>query len=167
MKWTTLKLVRMNLLRRAIPMLALMTVLTACKSRDRGVPMQVQAQPGLASVSFHNDVYPVLAKNCASAEGCHGNNSTAAVDLDLRAPAAYSQLVGKDAEMRKGALRVRPGDPATSFLIAKLAGSLQPSEGNPMPINVETGEPFQTSPLPPDYIEKSLKPWIRAGAPNN
>jgi len=167
MTWIPHTLIPMDLRSRLVPMLALAAALAACKGRNRDAPTQVQGQPNLPAVSFRKDVYPVLAKNCATAEGCHGNQPTSAVELDLRDATAFSQLVGKDAEMRKGAQRVRAGEPAASFLVAKLAGTLQPSEGSSMPQNPETGEPFQPSPLPPDYIEKILKPWIRAGAPNN
>jgi hypothetical protein len=148
--------------------LALAAALAACKSRSLPqADAQARTPPAAGAISFRRDIYPVLAKNCTTTEGCHGNQPTAAVDLDLRGPVAYSQLVGKDAEMRKGAVRVRPGEPKASFLVDKLTGALKPDEGNSMPINAETGEPFQTSPLPSGYIEKVLKPWILAGAPNN
>jgi hypothetical protein len=148
--------------------LALAAAFIACKSRDSGAPpAEVKEQPAFRTVSFRNDVYPVLAKNCATAEGCHGNRPTESVDLDLRAGAAYGQLVGTTAEARKGVLRVEPGDSAASFLVDKLAGSLRSGEGKPMPLNVETGAPLSPSPLPPDFIEHILKPWIQAGALNN
>lgn len=150
---------------RLTPPLALAAALTACRSRDGSVPMQ--AQPAVRAVSFRNDVLPVMAKNCANAEGCHGTKPTDSVDLDLRADAAYSQLVGAAAEARKGALRVKPGDHSASFLIDKLLGTLGPREGKAMPIDVQTGAPLNPSPLTPDYIEKLLKPWIQAGAPAN
>jgi hypothetical protein len=148
--------------------LALAVAFIACKSRDSGAPpAQEKAQPTVRAVSFRIDVYPVLAKNCATVEGCHGNRPTESVDLDLLAGAAYAQLVGTAAEARKGALRVKPGDPAASFLVDKLAGSLRSGEGKPMPLDVESGAPLSPSPLLPDFIEKILKPWIQAGAPNN
>lgn len=117
--------------------------------------------------SFQHAVLPVLIQHCATAEGCHGNKPTDSVDLDLRPPAAWSQLVGHPAEARKGALRVKPHDARASFLIAKLSGQLEPDEGKAMPIDEDTGVPLNPSPLPADYVEKVLTPWIAAGAPNN
>jgi hypothetical protein len=149
--------------------LALAAASAACKSRDIGAPpsTQVKAPPAVPPISFRNDVYPVLAKYCATAEGCHGNRPTESVDLDLRAGTAYAQLVGTSAEARKDALRVRPGDASTSFLVDKVAGSLRSGEGKRMPLDAESGVTLDPSPLPPDFIEMILKPWIQAGARNN
>ena len=118
--------------------------------------------------SFRADVLPVLALHCASAEGCHGDKPTPSVSLDLRAAFAYGELVNKPSEGRRGALRVRPGEPQASFLIDKLTGRLgSVQDGKRMPIDVDTGAPVVPSPLPLDFVEKVLEPWIAAGAPNN
>lgn len=147
----------------------LVAALAGCKARDSSPspPTQVKTAPAVRAISFRDEIYPVLAKYCATAEGCHGSRPTESVDLDLRAGAAYAQLVGTAAEARKGSLRVKPGDAAASFLVDKLAGSLRSDEGKTMPLDVESGAPLNPSPLPPDFIEKILKPWIQAGAPNN
>jgi hypothetical protein len=114
--------------------------------------------------SFHRDVLTVMVKQCASAEGCHGDKPTDSVSLDLRPDAAYAQLVGVKAEAREGWLRVAPGNPDASFLLDKLTGRLGAGEGKPMPIDPETGAPLEPSPLPPRYVDGVLVPWIRAGA---
>ena len=145
--------------------LVLVAALSACRSKGGNAP--TETRPAMKVPAFHADVLPVLLQDCANAEGCHGNKPTESVDLDLRAAVAFSQLVGAPAEARKGAVRVKPGEPAASFLIDKLAGTLRSGEGKSMPIDVETGVPLSPSPLPPDYLEKVLKPWIEAGAPNN
>ena len=119
-----------------------------------------------APPSFRRDVVPALLKGCASANGCHGDKPTHSVYLDLRAPAAYSQLVGVEAEARSGAVRVKPGDPAASFLLDKLRGSLLPREGKRMPIDPDTGVPLEPSPMATDF-DDVLTRWIAAGAPNN
>ncbi len=98
--------------------------------------------------SFKDEVLPVMLRHCASAEGCHGDKPTDSVDLDLRAANAWTQLVGAPAEARKGALRVRPGEPSGSFLLAKLKGALSAGEGKAMPIDEDTGVPIVPSPLP-------------------
>src|SRR5690242_17765724 len=94
-----------------------------CKERETA------RQPDLAPVavaapSFRGDLAPVLDRMCARARGCHGADPTHSVDLDLRPPAAYAQLVGIAAEARKGAVRVMPGAPNASFLVDKLTGKL-------------------------------------------
>jgi hypothetical protein len=114
-------------------------------------------------ISFERDVKPVLVKQCASAEGCHGDKPTDSVSLDLRPDAAYSELVGAKAEARAGWLRVSPGNPDASFLLEKLRGRLGAAEGKPMPIDAETGAPLEPSPLPPGYLNL-LDRWISAGA---
>src|SRR5262249_50386411 len=144
---------------RLAPPIILAAVVTACRSRDGGASSQKQARQPVQIVSFRNDVLPVMLRHCADEKGCHGNKPTDSVDLDLRAAAAYSQLVGAHAEARKGAFRIKPGDPLSSFLIDKLEGSLRKGEGKPMPIDAQTGAPLSPSPLPPDYIGKVLKPW--------
>lgn len=117
--------------------------------------------------SFRIDILPVLVSNCATAEGCHGNRPTPSVDLDLRASAAYRQLVDIPSEARRGAVRVKPGDTQASFLLDKLTGRLGPvQEGKRMPIDAETGAPVVPSPLASDFID-GLERWIAAGAPNN
>jgi hypothetical protein len=121
-----------------------------------------------AAPSFRGEIAPVLERMCARAAGCHGDQPTDSVDLDLRQAASYRQLVGVAAQARRGgALRVKPGDPAASFLVDKLTGKLGAREGKPMPIDAVTGAPLEPSPIGADYLDGVLKPWIAAGAPNN
>jgi len=110
---------------------------------------------------------PVLDRMCARAQGCHGDQPTDSVDLDLCASASYRQLVGVAAQARRGALRVTPGAPTKSFLVDKLTGHLGPREGKPMPIDATTGVPVQPSPIDSGYLDWILRPWIGAGAPKN
>ncbi len=150
----------------------LLLVLAGCagKCGDQGssaAPSQA-VSPARGIPSFRTDIVPVLVLNCSSADGCHGNKPTPSVHLDLRASSAYEQLVNQPSEARRTALRVNPGDPQASFLIDKLTGRLGPvQDGKRMPIDVDTGVPVTPSPLPPEFIEKVLEPWITAGAPNN
>jgi hypothetical protein len=119
------------------------------------------------SPSFSKDIVPVFGRYCASEKGCHGADPTTSVNLDLRPRAAYKALVDHPAEARSGALRVKPGDPAASFLIDKLTGAIDVSEGKAMPIDAITGVPIEPSPLPPDFVNGVLTDWIRAGARRN
>jgi hypothetical protein len=123
--------------------------------------------PQPSAPSFAHDVAPVLDRMCAHAEGCHGDKPTDSVDLDLRATAAYRQLVDVPAQARKGALRVKRGEPEASFLVDKLTGRLGAREGKSMPIDANTGAPVLPSPIGSDYIERILAPWIASGAPDS
>ena len=125
------------------------------------------APPAATVPSFRDEVLPVLVRNCATAIGCHGEEPTESVSLDLRPANAYAQLVNIAAQARPGGLRVRPGDDDQSFLVAKLTGNLVGPEGKPMPIDPGSGVPLIPSPLPPDFVDGVLRPWIRSGAPNN
>lgn len=152
-------------------LLATFLVAMAARSAQAGSPARPAigvAEAGKSDVpSFRFDVMPELVQNCAAADGCHGKQATHSVHLDLRPGAAYAQLVDRPSEVRKGAMRVRPGNVAASFIVNKIDGSLKPGEGKRMPLDEQTGMPTIPSPLSPDYVEKVLKPWILAGAPDN
>jgi hypothetical protein len=55
-----------------------------------------------------------------------------------------------------GKLRVDPGNPANSFILEKLRGTLAPGEGEPMPLELKR--------LPARAIAL-VEEWIAAGAP--
>lgn len=129
----------------------------ACKSEP----------PKPKEVSFSRDIEPVLDKQCASANGCHGPKPTHSVDLNLSAGRSWDELVGMASETRPGALRVQPGDVANSFIINKLSGKLGPKEGKTMPLDPETGVSPDRSPLPDRFLKDVLEPWIAQGAQKN
>jgi hypothetical protein len=142
---------------RALPLRAL-------AGSDGGRPATAVSQ---GVVSFRRDVVPVLAKSCTGNEGCHGDQKTRRVDLDLRGgPTTYESLVGRRAQMRAGALRVDPGHPARSFVVDKLTRHLGPHEGQAMPMDPETGAPVEQSPVE-SFVWKTLIPWISQGAGDN
>ena len=134
------------------------------KSRARSTGKQKATE---SFPSFRKDVLPALVQNCANAAGCHGDHATESVSLDLREQAAYGQLVEAPSVIRKGSMRVARGKPKESFLVDKLTGELSNTEGKRMPLDDQSGLPLILSPLLPDYVEKVLKPWIQAGAPDN
>jgi hypothetical protein len=105
-----------------------------------------------------------LAKRCAGPDGCHGDVPTDSVALDLRADAAYRELVGRPSEVRKSAVLVMPGEPARSFVVDKLTGKLGPTEGKNMPLDPETGAPTEPTQEDRRFVTEVLLPWIRAGA---
>jgi hypothetical protein len=135
------------------------------QSHNPPAPRPDASPPG---PSFSRDIVPVLDKQCAAAKGCHGDQPTDSVTLDLRPMVAYRQLVNQPAEMGKARLmRVLPGDPQASMLVHKLTGRVGPKEGKTMPIDPDTGAPVEPSPLPPNFIDGALIPWIAAGAREN
>lgn len=155
---------------RTFPLFCLTALLAQGCKRDAPAP---PSAPGVASAaaaqapSFRQEIAPVLAQNCASARGCHGVEMDNSVGLDLRPEHSYAELVGHIAFERDNARRVVPGSPRDSFLIAKLTGDLHAREGEAMPLDPRTRGPRQPNPLPPDFVERVLKPWIAAGAPDN
>jgi len=141
---------------------------TRAKSSDLLEPTRDQdASDRGVRPSFKLDIVPVLEHHCADPKGCHGDDPTESVALDLRSGAAFRELVDVPAKGRPGSWRVRPHDPAKSFLLDKLAGKLQSEEGKAMPLDPDTGVPIVPSPLPSGFIDGVLRPWIAAGAANN
>lgn len=148
--------------------LAAVCLLGACSSSHDTAPARTTTRRDAAAVpSFARDIAPVLEKHCTGKE-CHGEEPPVDVTLDLRPAAAYHQLVRVPAEMGEAhLLRVNPGNPDDSMLVHKLTGRLGFKEGKRMPIDDQTGEPILPSPLPPDFVDGAILPWIRAGAPDN
>ncbi len=96
---------------------------------------------------------------------CH----TSMVELDLRSPSSYGNLVNKPAVDYAmppttdscGGTLVVPGHPETSYLYIKVSSDA-PCAGSRMPLT-DIGT---TSPLMPCEIT-AIHDWIAAGAPNN
>lgn len=134
---------------------------TAAAPATAPAPAPPPAPAAVQAPSFRTVIAPFLEVRCASQPHCHGNQPNDDVDIDLRPAAAWSALVGRDSEERPGTPRVKPGDPAQSFLVDKLTGNLHRFEGKQMPRGKDA------EPVEPEFIEQALIPWIRAGAPNN
>ena len=107
--------------------------------------------------------FDVIQQRIFSAHGCnvgscHGPMSAA--NLDLRPGASYTELVGVPADNAvanaAGKKLVEPGNAAASFLSQKLRGTIDGSEGSPMPL---VGNPLSAMEL--DLIDA----WIDGGAP--
>jgi hypothetical protein len=108
------------------------------------------------SVSFKNDVAPVLASSCTAA-GCHAGMKPKE-GLSLEVTKAYAELVNV-ASSQCGSARklVAPGAPSSSYLLQKLL-DLDVCTGTQMP---KAGQS-----LPQSQID-AISSWICAGAPNN
>ena len=111
---------------------------------------------GTASVSFGGAVQPIFTSNCAS-NGCHTGGAPKE-GLSLVSGAAYWNLVNVAAkECSDGRVRVKPGDPSSSYLMQKLLG-VKPCSGAQMP---KAGTSLPTA------REQTISNWICEGAPNN
>jgi hypothetical protein len=67
------------------------------------------------TLSLATDVQPIFDAHCV---GCHPANA----GLDLRAGRSFDSLVDRPSTERPSLVRVRPGDPAASYLYIKLVG---------------------------------------------
>ncbi|MBI4543698.1 MAG: hypothetical protein HY703_00705 [Gemmatimonadetes bacterium] len=87
---------------------------------------------------------------------CH-TGASAPLGLALDPGVAHGNLVGVHSVERPDLMRVRPGEPDSSYLLWKLEG--RPGiEGSRMPL----GSP----PLTPEQLA-AIRDWIAAGAANN
>jgi hypothetical protein len=92
---------------------------------------------------------------------CHNGSQPAGGALpgsmDLRNGNSFASLVNVPSQEKPGLLRIKPGDPANSYLVHKIVGAPD-IVGSRMPL----GGPF----LDPATIDR-IDAWIAAGAPNN
>ena len=137
-----------------------MFILLAVACRD---PSPADAG-GPAPVSFQRQIAPLLEQSCAAERGCHGDEPTHSVSLDLREAAAAHSLVDRPAKTRPGAVLIAPFDVPNSFVLDKLDGRLGPKEGKRMPLDPETGAPVTVPSVRAAELRLLLEEWIRAGA---
>jgi hypothetical protein len=92
---------------------------------------------------------------------CHSSGS-AAGGLVLASGTSFAKLVNvlsaQTTAKNQGLLRVKPGDPAGSFLIIKLKATLARGYGDHMP---DTGQQLSDAQL------SAISNWIVLGAPND
>ena len=137
----------------ALALAALAVLPAACGMMDRHRSMMQPVEPrpavtpaptatpgGTATVSFREDVRPLLVRNCAR---CHGGQLGLYVD-------SYDTLM---AGSSRGPVVV-PGDAPGSNLVRRLKGEATPRM------------PLDSGPLTDTEIAL-VETWIREGAPNN
>jgi hypothetical protein len=116
---------------------------TVSSSSGTGGPISADFQ------SIQDNVFtPICAK-------CH-IGASAPEGLQLDAAHSYNLLVGVPSNEQPGVLRVKPGDPDSSYMVRKIEGEAGISGGQ-MPL----GE----TPLPQATID-AIRQWITNGAPN-
>ncbi|WP_437623292.1 hypothetical protein [Sorangium sp. So ce1151] len=128
-------------------------------------------------VSFTTDVLPVFQRSCSFSSTCHGAEAGSAGFAYLgpglseqatpaQVDAIVAQNVGAPSRASSGMPRITAGDPANSFLMHKLDGTLSCGDlecaadscGDPMPYG---GEPL------PAAERDAIRRWIQQGAKVN
>jgi hypothetical protein len=79
--------------------------------------------PASPTVTFTADVMPIVTRSCAFAS-CHGSESgpTGGMYLGANEEATYENIVNVPSNDVPAMVRVKPGDPASSFLQHKIDG---------------------------------------------
>jgi len=121
-------------------------------------------EPEVTRPTFTKDVVPLFQASCGFGSGCHGTAYPAGyVPLSTNVAEASVLLERlKEASVREPSLpRVKPGDPAGSFLLHKVTGDYT---GLPCAPGA-CGErmPQRSAPLPEADIAM-LERWIQQGA---
>lgn len=115
----------------------------------------------IANPSFGRDIAPVLRQTCASASACHGLPA-GQLGLVLEGPdsALYAHLVNVPSAYDTAYVRVKPGQPDSSWMYMVLSDS--PSVRQNFPYRM----PLTELPLAP-AVRQTIRNWIANGAPLN
>lgn len=103
------------------------------------------------TVSYAGDIQPVFDTNCT---GCHGVGGNAG--LNLNPGVSYGNIVNVPSSQMPNLMRIKPGNPANSYLIRKIKG--EGISGGRMPLG--------RSPLSAAVIGK-FETWVNEGAQDN
>lgn len=114
------------------------------------------AQAQAKGPSFATDIVPILKTRCAI---CHLTGNEAG-NMALHPNGAYASLVSVKSIEVPTMMRVKPGDPDNSYLIAKIEGKHIDKGGKGARM------PFGAAPLPQDQIDL-FRAWVKAGAKKN
>ena len=138
--------------------LALGALALGCADFDTPVDPTGGAPDDLvATPSFSANVQPILEKRCATG-GCH-SLATQQAALALAPGVAYDEIVGVPSALRPSVLRVRPGQPSQSWVVAMISADDAARQGF-------SRMPLATQPLTPNQIETIVR-WIEQGALRN
>lgn len=133
--------------------------LTIAAVAATGCGKDTPTTPTPPAASFANIQSTILTPAC---ESCHTDvgrtPAGAPPGLNLKAGAAYSNLVSQNSTGKPGAVRVIPNNANGSYLVQKIEGAAD-IVGRRMPIG---GPPFLT-----DAQVALIRQWISEGARNN
>jgi hypothetical protein len=135
------------------------TVTVTARSGDQSAQIQITVKG--ATISFAKDIQPIFTQTCAL-PFCHGGPADEAGEgMVLEAGVSYGNIVNVPAvEVEDGSvMRIAPGKPDQSYLLAKLKGTYFDlgGFGSQMPL---------TGSLSEADLDKITK-WVENGAPNN
>jgi hypothetical protein len=106
-----------------------------------------------AAAAFKKDVQPIFTKNCAH-PSCHGAAQSAG--MQLSPGLAYENIVNVHSSEVPALMRIKPGEPDSSYLVMKIEGKQE--VGAQMPL---TGGPL------PNKDIQTIRSWVEAGAKND
>jgi hypothetical protein len=153
---------RANSVRRALRVAACIAACAALAACDEKLSSITGPTPNLEPTfsSINENILQATDSSGRSAcVACHTDQGrTPSGGLNLSTSAAYNSLVGVSSRGKPGSILVVPGDPASSYLIAKLKGSAGIA-GLRMP---RTGPPYLT-----DGQIQVIERWIALGAKND
>jgi hypothetical protein len=104
-------------------------------------------------VQFAANVQPILNTNCVP---CH-NNTNHQAQLNMDAAVAYGNLVNQPATELTTMFRIKPGDPANSYLIHKINGTQGPPVGG-SGVRMPPGGALSASDI------QTITKWVQDGA---
>ncbi|WP_437734628.1 hypothetical protein [Sorangium sp. So ce1335] len=128
-------------------------------------------------VSFRTDVLPVFQRGCAFSSTCHGAEAGSAgfaylgpplseQATDAQIDAIVAQNVGVPSRAPSGMARIAAGDPANSFLMHKLDGTLTCGD-----LECAADDCGRTMPAGGDLLpaaeRDAIRRWIQQGAKVN
>jgi hypothetical protein len=141
-------------LRRRIAVLGMLCILAGCGGSVSSSNSSTPAQPS----TFARIQSQVFDVSC-SADSCHGSVGQAG-NLVLEAGRSWDDLMyqapANPVAAAHGYMRVLPGHPEKSLLLAKVANTLSPGEGVAMPYGAA---------LLSEHTVRVIRAWIAAGAP--
>ena len=112
--------------------------------------------PAVTLTQLQTEIFTPICSGCHNGSNAPGGSLPGSQNLTTAAQ-SFANLVNVASLEQPALMRVKPGDPANSYLVMKLEGTAGIS-GSRMPL----GGPF----LDQATIDK-VKAWIASGAPNN
>jgi len=136
-------------------LLAIVLTMAACSSGSKTTATATSSDTSSSVVSFSKDIQPLFNNSCVI---CHQVAGQAGLTLEPNL--SYTRLVGVPSTESTAELRVKPGSPDQSYIIAKLQGTQIQAGGSGVQM------PYGAAPLSQAQISL-VQQWIAEGAPDN
>jgi len=131
------------------------TMATACSSGSKTTTAAISTNTSSSEISYSKDIQPIFNSYCVV---CHQGAGQAGLTLEPKL--SYSNLVGMPSTESATELRVKPGSPDQSYIIAKLQGTQVQAGGSGAQM------PYGAVPLSQAQIDL-IRQWIMQGGLNN